>query len=81
MLLGPAYPGYVCTGHWGCVGGRREEACLSIHGALDDVARGVAVGKKTLTLVQDTAGHLLVFNKKLALRFAGGRQEIRESSC
>lgn len=45
MLLGPAYLGYVCTGHWGCIGGRREAACLSIHGALADVARGVFAGE------------------------------------
>lgn len=44
MLLGPAYVGYTCSGHSGCGAGRQEEACLSVHGALVDVARGVAIG-------------------------------------
>lgn len=50
MLLGPVHLGYVCAGHRGSGSGRREEACLSIRGALVDVARAVAVGEQALRL-------------------------------
>jgi len=44
MLLGPVHLGYVCAGHRGPGSGRREEACLSIHKALADVAKAAAAG-------------------------------------
>lgn len=46
MLLGPMHLGYVCAGHRGSGSGRREEVSLSIHGALEDVARAVVVGEQ-----------------------------------
>ena len=76
MLLGPAYLGYVCTGQSGCFGGRLEEACLSIHRALVDVAKGVAVGEFELVtwaaLIVDSylrfSGEVVVFFTSLELR-------------
>eukprot|EP00752_Nemacystus_decipiens_P002252 g2133.t1 len=46
-LLGPAHLGYVCAGHRGPRSGRGEEACLSIRGALEDVAAAVTVARRT----------------------------------
>ncbi|CAM9143971.1 unnamed protein product [Scytosiphon promiscuus] len=47
MLLGPVHLGYVCGGHQGAGSGVCEEACLSIRGALSDVAAAVAVAHRT----------------------------------
>lgn len=47
MLLGPASVGYVSTALSGAGAGRREQACLSVHRALADVASGVAEGKES----------------------------------
>lgn len=47
MLLGPASVGYVSTALSGAGAGRREQACLSVHGALVDVSNGVAEGKES----------------------------------
>lgn len=51
MIVGPAYLGYVCSGHRGSGSGRMEEASLSVHRALDDVARGVALGRARVVYV------------------------------
>lgn len=50
MLLGPAHLGYVCAGHRGPGSGRCEEACLSIHNALVDVARAADTGGRQSAL-------------------------------
>lgn len=57
MLLGPVHQGYVCGGHQGAGSGVREEACLSIRGALSDVAAAVAVGEQKPRVCRIIAGH------------------------
>lgn len=56
MLLGPVHLGYVCGGHQGAGSGVREEACLSIRGALSDVAGAVGVGKRELHVANVVVG-------------------------